>query len=504
MRSEKITFPTPLLLFLLLGLSTFTSCKPEVDPCAEKTWYIDADSDGLGDPAKSILACEQPEGYVSNADDDNDICTLAIDECGICGGTGASTWYEDSDEDNLGNPAVSVSQCTQPDGYVANSDDTDDTVNANLSAIEKVFGERIDLGNLSNYANQVIPAYVTKDNTGNNQITDKGATLGRILFYDKNLSVDNTIACASCHQQAAAFGDVSLASQGVAGTTGRHSMRLINTRFSLEDQFFWDERAPSLEQQTTQPIQDHIEMGFSGQDGDPDFDALITKLEALDYYQELFPFVYGDSAITEGRIQRALAQFIRSIQSFDSKFDVGMASSNNLAMDFSNFTAEENEGKRLFIAPRPGGGPGGGANGVGAGCVACHRAPEFDIDPNSRNNGIVGVLGTPGLLDVSITRSPSLRDIVNPNGQMNGALMHDGSIANLEDVIEHYNEIEIIQGNNNLDPRLSDGGQGGPGTIEGQRLALTETEKNAIVAFLKTLTGENVYTDERWSDPFRN
>lgn len=504
MRFQQKTFPVLLLTILIAGSTILTSCKPETEPCAEKTWHRDADSDGLGDPSSSVLACEQPDGYVENADDDSDLCTLAIDECGICGGNGAATWYEDTDEDNLGNPAVSVSQCAQPDGYVSNSDDTDDTVNANLSAIEKVFGDRIELENLMNYANQPIPSYITKDNTGANQITDRGATLGRVLFYDKNLSVDNTIACASCHQQAAAFGDVSLASQGIAGTTGRHSMRLINTRFSLEDNFFWDERAASLEQQTTQPIQDHIEMGFSGQNGDPAFDDLVEKLETIDYYQELFPFVFGDSAITEARIQRALAQFIRSIQSFDSKFDAGMATATNIGLIFSNYTAQENEGKRLFLAPSGGGGTGGGANGIGAGCVGCHRAPEFDIDPNSRNNGIVGVLGIPGLVDGSNTRSPSLRDLVNPTGQINGPFMHDGSIASLLDVIEHYNEIDIVAGNNNLDPRLREGGAGAPGGGQGKTLALTDDEKNAIVAFLSTLSGEKVYTDERWSDPFRN
>ena len=111
---------------------------------------------------------------------------------------------------------------------------------------------------------RTVPSYIIKSNVGSNLITDKGATLGRVLFYDKKLSSNNTISCASCHQQANAFSDVAVASQGVNGTTGRHSMRLINNRFANEAKFFWDERAINLETQTTMPIKDHGEMGYSG------------------------------------------------------------------------------------------------------------------------------------------------------------------------------------------------------------------------------------------------
>ena len=210
----------------------------------------------------------------------------------------------------------------------------------------------IDLGNLLNYANQTVPTYITKDNTPvNNPITDEGATLGRVLFYDKELSLNKTIACASCHKQEFAFGDTATASLGVAGTTGRHSMRLVNARFGDEVKFFWDERATSLEDQTTKPIQDHIEMGFSNTNGDPDLDSLLRRIASIGYYNQLFSFVYGDTMVTEARIQGALAQFIRSIQSFDSKYDVGRASAPNDGAPFTNFTAQENAGKQLFLTP---------------------------------------------------------------------------------------------------------------------------------------------------------
>ena len=244
--------------------------------------------------------------------------------------------------------------------------------------------------------------------------------MGRVLFYDKNLSANNTISCSSCHQQANAFGDTNVASIGVNGTTGRHAMRLINARFANENKFFWDERAASLEIQTTQPIRNHTEMGYSGTSGDEDFSNLVTKLSGIGYYKELFKFVYGTEDITENKIQLALAQFVRSIQSFDSKYDVGRALAANDGQPFSNFTNQENQGKQLFLAP-PQFDATGNRTGGGLGCAGCHAAPEFDIAPNSGNNGIIGVLNGTGI-DITNTRAPSLRDIVKTDGTLNGPI----------------------------------------------------------------------------------
>lgn len=342
----------------------------------------------------------------------------------------------------------------------------------------------VDLTNLANYANQPVPAYVTRDNTpNNNAITDLGATLGRILFYDKRLSRNNTISCASCHQQANGFSDLSIASTGVSGTTGRHSMRLVNSRFAQSRNFFWDERAPTLEAQTTQPIQDHVEMGFSGTLSDPDFSDLVTRLSAIDDYRVLFTAVNGDSNITETRIQRALSQFVRSIQSFDSKYDSGRATVANDGVAFPNFTASENRGKGLFTGP--------------AGCASCHRPPEFDIDPNSGNNGIISSLD--GSNDFTNTRSPSLRDLVTQSGTPNGPFMHDGSKATLAEVVAHYNTIPAIV--TGLDPRLTRRGPGGA-PPQPQNLNLSPQSQEDLVAFLETLSGSLLYTDAKWSDPF--
>jgi cytochrome c peroxidase len=356
------------------------------------------------------------------------------------------------------------------------------------------FAGKIDLNNLSNYANQSKPNYITKDNTTGNPITDKGATLGRVLFYDKNLSSNNTISCSSCHIQANAFGDDAVASDGVNGTTTRHSMRLINSRFSNERKFFWDERAATLELQTSDPIKNHIEMGFSGTSGDGSITTLISKLQGIGYYKELFKYVYGSEEITESKLQNALAQFIRSIQSFDSKYDAGRSAVQNDNQAFPNFTAQENQGKTLFLTP-----PIFNASGVrtsgGFGCAACHAAPEFDIDPNTKNNGIIGILNGTGI-DITNTKAPSLRDLVNLNGIPNGPMMHTGSLVTLQNVIGHYGFINLAPRNTNLDPRLAPNGFG-------QQLNFQSGEVNALIAFIKTLTGTNVYSDPKWSSPFK-
>ncbi|HEV2803681.1 MAG TPA: cytochrome c peroxidase [Chthoniobacterales bacterium] len=345
----------------------------------------------------------------------------------------------------------------------------------------------IDLAALPNYARQAKPAGVFTDNTPHtnpslgvvgNPITDTGATLGRLLFYDKRLSRNNTVSCSSCHQQAHAFSDPAVASTGVGGMTARHAMRLINARFS-EPRFFWDDRAPTLEALVTQPIRSAIEMGFSGTNGDPDFADLIAKLSALPEYQLLFSAAFGSPGIDEPRIQRALSQFVRSIQSFDSKFDVG----NALPQPFSNFTDSEKRGRQLFTNPD--------SNG-GANCSFCHFPVEFFNSSSSGNNGVITAIG--GGTDLTVISSPTLRNLVNPNGQLNGPLMHNGSFASLAQVINHY---AAIPGDNpNLSLFLKRTGVP-------QTLNLTQQDRADLEAFLLTLSGQAVYTDPKWSNPFR-
>ena len=393
------------------------------------------------------------------------------------------------------NDEITIIPSTTPVGATNN---TTTTTNIDpYAAIKLAFGTNLDPTILENYANQGKPAYIVKNNLGNNAITDKTATLGRVLFYDKNLSINNTISCASCHKQNFAFGDTALVSAGVeGGLTIRHSMRLINTRFANEAKFFWNERAASLNIQTTMPIVDHLEMGFSGENGRGSINTLIGKLSTINYYKELFKFTFGDSVITENRMQNALASFINSIQSFDSKYDIGRAQVNNDNQAFPNFTAQENQGKNLFITAPVFNGAGLRTTG-GLGCNACHNAPEFDIDPNTLNNGIIGIANNANGFDITNTRAPSLRDLTNAAGAINTPMMHTGALRNLRAVINHYNTINLNPRNTNLDPRLRPAGNA-------QNLNVTEAEIAAIVAFMQTLGGNNVYVNKKWSNPFLN
>jgi cytochrome c peroxidase len=305
----------------------------------------------------------------------------------------------------------------------------------------------IDLAALPNYAKQPRPYYIAQDNTpiipgavpppfAPNIMTDVGATLGRVLFYDKRLSRNNTVSCSSCHQQAHAFGDPATASTGVGGTTARHAMRLVNVRFH-DFNFFWDRRLTILEQAVTQPIRHAIEMGFSGTNGDPSFDDLLAKLSALPEYQVLFNAAFGSPGLNELRIQKALAQFVRSIESFDTKYDAAVMAGGGFWGGFPSFTASEHRGLQLFVNRE--------ANG-GANCSQCHFEPDF-YNGSVGNNGVITALG--GGTDLSVTTAPNLRDLVNPSGQLNAPLMHNGAFTSIAQVIDHY---DAIPGDN---PNLS-------------------------------------------------
>jgi len=363
----------------------------------------------------------------------------------------------------------------------------------------------IDLANLYNYTNTNVPDYINVDNTPeNNQITDEIATLGRVLFYDKQLSLNNTTSCGSCHIQEFAFGDTAVVSTGFNGElTERHSPRLINISYNRRGDLFWDSSAYGVEMQPEITLANSIEMGFSGMDGQPALDSLINRLMQIHYYQILFEFAFGDDEITIDRLNKSLAQFVRSIVSFDAKFDEGItATGGDPFTDFPNFTEEENNGKTLFISPPPPPiNPETNPNHPPVtvfGCSGCHSISHFSFTKlgGSGNNGVIGVAGDPDAIDTTVDRSPTLRDLVNPQGLENGPFMHDGSLKTIEEVMEHYSLIPKNPENTNQNVLLG-------GDLEHDRfMPMSDGQVLAVEAFLNTLTGNDVYINPKWSNPF--
>ncbi len=324
------------------------------------------------------------------------------------------------------------------------------------------------------------------DNTpADNPLTDHGATLGRVLFYDKALSANGTTSCATCHEQQHAFSDPRAKSVGFRGeTVSRNSMSLVNLRFYARDRFFWDERASSLETQVLMPIENPLEMGHT-------LDALVVQLANDPIYPPLFTNAFGDPTITKDRIAKALAQFVRSIVSFRSRYDIGLQHVQSPREDFPNFSDQENLGKRQFFGR--------------ARCAECHL-PGHDNDGQKQwaifqlsepgNNGIdidgpdvdAGVGSQSGRMqDRGKFKPSSLRNIAET-----GPYMHDGRFVTLDQVIEHYNW--SVRPHENLDPRLADFAANG--------LALPEVPKVALAAFLATLTDHALLSDPKFSDPF--
>lgn len=368
---------------------------------------------------------------------------------------------------------VGLFACSSEEEYT----EIDDT-NANASDSE-ILARILNLpADSFNYEEIAIPNYflgngtAQEDNTpANNRITNAGATLGRVLFYDKQLSVNNTVSCASCHEQSRGFSDSNTLSVGFnGGLTARNSMGLANAKYYDNGRFFWDERAASLEEQVLLPIQDAVEMGLT-------LDELETKLQDDDYYQILFRRAFGSEEVTRQRISLALAQFVRSMVSFESKFDEGLALTNNPQANFPNFTQSENLGKNLFFSNR-------------TRCSDCHDTNAFAGD-RARNNGLDAILTDFGTgARRGEFKVPSLRNI-----QLTGPYMHDGRFSSLAQVVEHYNS--GVRNSMFLDGRLRAGNNV-------RRLNLSNAEKQALVDFMNTLTDTNFIDDEKYANPFLN
>jgi len=318
-----------------------------------------------------------------------------------------------------------------------------------------------------------------------NPITPEKVELGRKLYFDKRLSVDNTVSCATCHDPKFAFTDGKKVSEGVKGQKGaRNAPTVLNAMF-FEEQF-WDGRAKTLEEQAKQPIINPIEMGM------PDHDAVVKKLKGIPEYVDAFKKVFGGE-ITIDRIAQAIAAFERTLLTGNSPFDRFIAGDQNAISESAK------RGWQLFQGK--------------ARCITCHefnRSNPFFTDNKYHNIGVAmnqegfaelarkaELLVKEGKLDqrkldelalnpayselgrflvtfnpkdIGAFKTPTLRDV-----ELTAPYMHDGSEATLLDVIEFYNR----GGNEN--PNLSG---------EMRPLNLTDQEKQDLVEFLKSLTGE--------------
>jgi cytochrome c peroxidase len=325
-----------------------------------------------------------------------------------------------------------------------------------------------------------MPASVLDNTPVGNEITNDGAQLGRVLFYDKALSINNSTACGSCHAQSAGFADAAAKSVGFEGNhTSRNSMSIVNA--SNERSYFWDGRTESLEQMVLQPVRHQVEMGIEK------MDILPAKLTRIDYYKPLFKQAFGSEEITKDRIGAALAQFIRSMSSYRAPADDANVA-NTWGSDMNNvLQPNERRGSSLFFNK--------------ANCASCHIGTNFrgNNDHDVANTGLDIVPTDNGIMDVSANpadkgafRVPSLRNIA-----LTGPYMHDGRFATLRDVVKFYNN--GVQKTPNLDVRLTNSWSTGG---EPRQLNLSDDEIDDLVAFLGALTDKHVVNDPKFADPF--
>lgn len=303
-----------------------------------------------------------------------------------------------------------------------------------------------------------------------NPMTVQGVALGRHLFYEKRLSADNTQSCGSCHGPAFSFTDNGLRySKGIDGIEGtRNSMPLINLGFF--ETFFWDGRSSSLEIQAFEPIVNPIEMHET-------WPNAVSKIENDEMYLDMFEMAFGERSVDSVKIVKAIAQFERTMISGNSRFDKHLRGEITL-------TAEELEGFNIFMDEERGD------------CFHCHGSNTNPLwtDDDFHNNGLDATFSDLGLgavtgnaTDNGKFKTPTLRNLV-----FTAPYMHDGRFNTLEEVVDHYSD--GLKGSATIDPLMK--------TVQWGGVGLSNTEKENLIAFLKTLTDSSFVTNPLFHDPF--
>ncbi|MFT5778652.1 MAG: cytochrome c peroxidase [Crocinitomicaceae bacterium] len=311
-----------------------------------------------------------------------------------------------------------------------------------------------------------------------NPMTQEGVELGRMLFYEKMLSGDNTMSCAECHSPSSAFSDPNQFSTGIDGVQGnRNSMALINLGWNQS--FFWDGRAETLEEQILGPVQNPIEMHET-------WSNAMSEINASVDYRNRFFRAFGENAVDSVHAAKAIAQFIRTMISGSSKYDVMYKYENGLALSaselttYTSVTPSEWAGYDLFKSIN------------GADCFHCHNGPLVQVHKFS-NNGLDATftdLGrgaiTGNYEDEGKFKIPSLRNIA-----YSAPYMHDGRFATLDDVIDHYSH--GIQESHSIDLLIEFADQGG--------VQLDAFEKDLVKQFLMTLSDESFINNPDFQEP---
>jgi len=290
-----------------------------------------------------------------------------------------------------------------------------------------------------------------------NPQTVEGIALGKKLFFDPILSINNTIACVDCHAPENAFTDSDKFSDGVDGIFGnRNSMPLFNLAWNYDEKFFWDGNTFSLEHQAFVPVTDPFEMKSNWAD-------VESKLQQNAEYPSLFEKAFGASNIDSSLVTKAIAQFERTLISANSKFD-------KFLLGELNLSPEELNGFNVFMDEAKGD------------CFHCHGSDKNPLwtDNIFHNNGLDETFADLGLgavtgdpADNGKFKSPSLRNL-----EFTAPYMHDGRFASLDDVINHYSQ--GLKNSSTIDPLMKKVDQGGVG--------LTDKDKADLKAFLLSLS----------------
>lgn len=327
----------------------------------------------------------------------------------------------------------------------------------------------------SPYAFRELKYFPPMPQSPDNPLSKQGVELGRFLFYDPILSRDSSMSCSSCHRQEKAFSDSPR-----QFSSGLHEEKLTRNTMPLfnlawYESFFWDGKAASIEEQVLHPVKAHNEMDLS-------WEKAVRRINRSAFYPQKFKVAFGSVVIDSILIAKAIAQFERSLISYNSKYD-------KVLRGESYFTKDEYQGFVLINDQTKGD------------CLHCHTtdADALGTTGGFSNNGLEAVFhpdsfpdkGKAGISgrheDLGKFKIPSLRNIA-----LTPPYMHDGRFETLQEVINFYSE--GVQYSPYVDPKMGFAHHGGA--------RLSDLEKKQILAFLHTLTDSSFITDPAYANPF--